>query len=466
MEKRSGLSKTIRRFYGVGDLGFALMTSVGTYYSTFFMTDIARLSLASVTLISSVTAIIDSCTAWIYGAIMNSVKPMKWGRYRSWLIIFSWLLPPLFFMQYYRVGETELVSTIYFFIIILIGRFTMNFPYIANVSMINIVAKTPDEKVLMASNRATYNNASKFAWSYLGIPFLMYLSKTFGDKYAYAILSFLLSLLMLAGYWAHFKMFEGYEDTGAEEIANAVKAKRAKTSPMDLVRGLALNKPLLVLLVADLGKWCFNFVVAGTIVYYFKYVALNPLAQAYYTLIIACCSVIGAFSSRVIAKKFGAKMTVVGCFMFMAACLFGAKLIYTNMWPVIILISLAQLGYGVCYSTSSAMYADTAVYNEWKTGKNASGWIMGLQNLPLKIGGTLKTFIMAGALASGGFNAKINPADTPLVMKQAICNALLTIPAVILVASAIALFIGYKLTKEKVTDMQKEIDLKKAEEMA
>ncbi len=464
--KRTGLTKTIRYFYGIGDFAFALMTNVSVYYSTYFLTDVAKVGLASATFITGVSALVDSFTAWIYGAIMNSVKPLKWGRYRSWLIIMAPIIPFLFFFQYVVVTGSPAFVTAYYFILMLMGRFSQNFGYVANVTMINIVAKTPDEKVVMASNRSTYNNASKFAWSYIGVPFLAFLTAKFTPKYSYAILSCLLSCLMIITYYGHFKMFEGYEDTGAEEMANQVKAKRAKTSPMDLVKGLILNPPLLILLVADFGKWCFNFVVAGTVVYYFKYVANNMPAQAWYTLIIAFCSVIGAYFSRQIGKALGGKMTLVIGFLFMAACLFVARLVHTQMWPVIILISAAQLGYGVTYSVSSAMYADTAVYNEWKTGKNASGWIMGLTNIPLKAGSTIRTFIIAAALASGGFNAKLTPAQAPLAMKEAISTALMVIPGLILVAAALILLFGYKLTKPKLEEMQKEIDERKAAEEA
>ena len=463
-KQRNGLSKTIRWFYGIGDLAFTLMTNVNSYYSAFFLTDVAKLSLASVTFITSVSALIDACTSWVFGAIINSTKPMKWGRYRSWLVAFTWLLPPFYFFQYFAIGSTEAMVTASLFIAVVFSRFIHNFPYVANLTMINIVAKTPDEKILMASNRSTYNNASKFVWSYLSVPFLALLTAQFGAKYSYAILSCLLSFLTIATYWGHFKMFEGYEQTGEEEKASKVKTKRAKTGPMDLIKGLALNPPLLILLLADLGKWCFNFVVAGTVVYYFKYIANDMPAQAWYTLMIAFASVIGSYFSRNIGKVLGAKNTIVIFMIFMGICLFAANAIYDQMWPVIILISLAQLGYGVIYSTSSAMYTDTCVYNEWKTGKNASGWIMGLQNLPLKIGFLVRTIIIAAALATGGFSAAIAPAKTPLPMKKAICMALMTVPGIILIASAAVLFFGYKLTKARVIEMQNEIDDRKAVE--
>jgi GPH family glycoside/pentoside/hexuronide:cation symporter len=262
--------------------------------------------------------------------------------------------------------------------------------------------------------------------------------------------------LTALGMYAHFKMFEGYEDTAEEEIKSVEKTKRDRTSAKDLVRGLFMNKPLLILMFADFGKWCFNFVVASSAVYYFKYVANNMPAQAWYILIIAFCSVIGAFISRAIGRALGAKMTLVSCFTIMAICLFTARFMYTQMWPVIILISIAQLGYGICYSISAAMYADTAVYNEWKTGKNASGWIMGIMNLPLKIGSMMRPVIIGTVLAIGGFDANVKV--VPEHMKKAIADCLMTIPGLILIAAALILLVGYNLTKDRVDKMQEEID--------
>lgn len=462
---QSGLTKTIRNLYGIGDLGFALMTNVSVYYSTFFLTNIAKLSLVNVALIISVTSIIDACTSWVYGAIMNGTKPMRWGRYRSWLVVVSPLIPVLFFIQYIVPGGSESFLALFYIVLILIARFVQNFIYVANLSMINVVGKTPADKATMASSRATWNNAAKFAWSYLGIPFLALLVVWSTEKFAYAWLSLIVSLIMIAGMYGHFRMFKGYEATGEEEKQNAAKTKRAKMSFLEMLKALGTNPPLIILMIADLGKWCFNFIVAAIVVYYFKYVAQNMPMMATYALIIAFTAVGGAYFSRTIAKKFGAKNTVVVSFLIMAVLLFIARGFYTNMWAVIILIAIAQLGYGITYSCSSAMYTDTAVFHEWKTGKNASGWIMGLLNVPLKASGILRSAIIPASLAIGGFNASIKPADTPVAMKEGICLAFMVIPGILLVICAIVLLVGYRLSKTKVEEMQQEINVKVAKEL-
>ena len=93
------LSKALKVFYGVGDCGFSLMTNVESYYFNFFLTNLAAFSLPMVTLITTIASTVDACLSWIYGAILNSIKPKKWGRYRSWLILLPWLVPFLYAFQ-------------------------------------------------------------------------------------------------------------------------------------------------------------------------------------------------------------------------------------------------------------------------------------------------------------------------------------------------------------------------------
>lgn len=277
--------------------------------------------------------------------------------------------------MYFRVADSEIVSTAAFMIAMIGGRVLHDFPYCANASLICVVAKTPDERLAMASSRATWNNAAKFAWPLGGTPLLALLTAFFGETYSYALLAFLLALLMFLGFLIHFKLTEGYEESGKEESSSKAKTKRAKTGLADLFRSLFTNPPLLALIIADLAKWLFNFMVASTVVYYFIYVALDQGLQTTYTLMIAFMAVFGALESRFIGKKLSARVTVIISYALMGVCLMIGRVFFENVWFVNIMLSVAQLFYGCVYSCSTALYADTAVYYEWKTGKNATGWI-------------------------------------------------------------------------------------------
>ena len=93
------LSSALKFWYGIGDFGFTLMTNVETFYFNAFLTNVAGFTTAMAGTIASITSIVDACLSWIYGGIINAVKPGKFGRYRTWLILLTWLVPFIFAFQ-------------------------------------------------------------------------------------------------------------------------------------------------------------------------------------------------------------------------------------------------------------------------------------------------------------------------------------------------------------------------------
>jgi len=454
-QPRKGLSKALKMFYGVGDCGFTLMTSVESYFFNFFLTNLAMFSLGTVTFITTVASTIDACLSWIYGAVLNSIKPKKWGRYRSWLILLPWLVPFLYAFQFMKVGDGPL-SIAVIIIAAVVSHVVWNFPYVANVSMIAIAGKTADDRAQLSSTRAAWANLSRVIFSYVGPPLAAFFAGVIGETNQYAATAFVLGCIMAVLYYSHFRMFNGYEE---EELQQAASAKKdtTKTSGMDLVRALLQNPPLMILMLADLAKWMFNFVVSGVAVYYFTYVAQDAGMLATYILIANILCVIGSYLAKNLAKKFSTRGTTIGIFIFMAAVLLAANFAYTNVTMVMVLMSLAQFGYGVAYACTPALYADTILYSEWKTGKNATGWISGLQNVPLKVGVMFRGIIISACLALAAFDPNIEAASATVELKKGICLAFMVIPACALIVAALLLAFGFKITKSKVEQYQAEI---------
>lgn len=55
-KKRNGLSRALRIFYGVGDCGYTLTTNVESYFFSFFLTNMAQYSMATISVITTVTS--------------------------------------------------------------------------------------------------------------------------------------------------------------------------------------------------------------------------------------------------------------------------------------------------------------------------------------------------------------------------------------------------------------------------
>ncbi|MDC7288062.1 MFS transporter [Blautia schinkii] len=449
------LSKALKLFYGIGDCGFTLMTNVESYYFNFFLTNLAQFGMATVSFITTVASVIDACLSWIYGAILNSIKPKKWGRYRSWLILLPWIVPFLYAFQFLKIGDGPLSIAI-IIIAAVVSHVVWNFPYVANVSMIAVAGKTPDARSQLASTRAAWANLSKVIFSYVGPPLAALFAGMIGEKSQYGATAFVLGCVMAVAYYAHFKMFDGYEEVEAPSAANT-KKDTTKTGGKDLIKALLQNPPLLTLLLADLAKWMFNFVCSGVAIYYFTYVAQDAGLLATYILVSNILCVIGSYLAKNMAKKVSTRTTTIFTFFAMAAILFVANFTYTNVTMVIVLMSVAQFGYGIAYACTPALYADTIIYSEWKTGKNATGWISGLQNVPLKVGVMTRGIIISACLAFASFDSSIDAAMATVELKKGICMAFMVIPALALIVAALLLLFGFRLTKEKVEQYSAEI---------
>ena len=294
------LSKALKMFYGVGDCGFTLMSNVESYFFNYFLTNLAMFDLGIVTFITTVSSMVDACLSWIYGAILNSIKPKKWGRYRSWLILLPWIVPFLYAFQFIKVGD-GLVSAVIVTVAAIASHVVWNFPYVANVSMISVAGATPDDRAQLSSTRAAWANFSKIIFSYVGVPLASVFAGVVGETNQYGAVAFVLAWVMVVLYFAHFKMFEGYEEV---EVQDEQKTKKdtSKTSGMDLVRALLQNPPLIALMIADLSKWAFNFIVSGIALYYFTYVAKNAGLLTTYILLSNIFCVVGSYLAKSVSK--------------------------------------------------------------------------------------------------------------------------------------------------------------------
>jgi GPH family glycoside/pentoside/hexuronide:cation symporter len=454
------ISAKTRFWYGFGDCCFTLMSNVEIFFWNFFMTNIAMFATEVTATISLIVGLVDTGLSWIYGGIINAVKPGKFGRYRTWLVTLPWLVPFLYVIEFLKVGEGLVAYTIvtggY-----IITHIVWNFPWVANATLVSVCGGTPEGRVALASSRATWNQLAGVAFSYIGPPLALVFAGIVGQNYQYALLAFILGLVMVFSYWVNFKVTDGYETVEKpEDIAN--KQSKTKSSGKDMAKALFQNSHLCFLILGDFPKYIIKFVTAAAAIYYFRYVAQNVGLLPQYILLSNIAAFAGGFIAAFLARRFTSRTTVIITYVIMSACCIFSFLMYQSIWLVIILMSLVQMGYGICYACCSALYADAAVYAQWKSGADSRGWIMGLQNLPLKSGVIARAVILNGSLIAVGFDARIDPAQATESLKRGITAAFALVPGLFLCAGIFLILFGFRLTQEKVVQYQTEIDAKKA----
>ena len=59
--------------------------------------------------------------------------------------------------------------------------------------------------------------------------------------------------------------------------------------------------------------------------------------------------------------------------------------------------TLALMLYSIAVSMITALFSDTVIYGEWKTGRNIRAFTMALMNIPIKVGVFLRSVIVSVA---------------------------------------------------------------------
>ena len=161
------LSGALKVFYGIGDFGFNLMSSVETYYFVFFLTNFAMFDVATAALVSGIGSLVDAILGWMYGGFINSLKPMRWGRYRSWLLVLPWVVPILYCFEFTRLSENTIVAAVLIIFFNVTSHMAWDFPYVSNICTINMATDNPQERAHRASTRGMGSNGSKIFFGYI-----------------------------------------------------------------------------------------------------------------------------------------------------------------------------------------------------------------------------------------------------------------------------------------------------------
>lgn len=451
-KKRNGLSRALRIFYGVGDCGYTLTTNVESYFFSFFLTNMAQYSMATISVITTVTSVVCAILVGVAGGIINSSKPMRWGRYRSWLVVIPWLIPLIYPFQFVKIGD-GVVSGLIIMAAAIISHTLWQFPYVA----ISVAGKTQEERAQLSSTRAMWNSFSKVIFSLVGVPLAGVFASILGTKNQYAGVAFCLGLAMVIGYYIHFRMFEGYEEK-EDTLQNQKAPAKEKTSLKDLAVSLVQNPSLVALLIACIAPYVYVFVTSGIAIYYFDYVVEHSEMLSPYIMVSSFVSILGSYLCKKLVKAITAQRTFLLALVFMAACSGIAFLRYEHMYEVIVLMSLVQLGFGVVIASQPMLYSDVIIYNQWKTGKNAAGWITGLQMVPLNVGIVSRGLIISACLAVASFDPNMVMDVIPTELKTGICVAFMVIPGAVLLVGALIFAFGFRLKKEMVEQYQAEIN--------
>ena len=131
--------KKARRVFGLGDFGFPSMTNVESQFWTFFMTDVAMVPLGLMAIIQTITGAIELVMSPLYGVVISAVKPGRWGRYSTWMLVCPPFIVIAYLFQWFAFGNGT-VNGVVIAVGYTISHFLWNAIWVANVSLLPILA--------------------------------------------------------------------------------------------------------------------------------------------------------------------------------------------------------------------------------------------------------------------------------------------------------------------------------------
>ncbi len=432
--------------YGLGDTASNLFFQTFMLFLLYFYTDIFGIPAAVAGTMFLITRIWDTVNDPIMGVIADRTNT-KWGKFRPWIL---WMVLPFGIIGVLTFTTPNLGMTgkiVYAYITYtLMGMVytAINIPYSA---LMGVITPNSIERTSLSS----YRFIGAFVGGLIVQGLTIHLIEIFGrgnDARGYQLTIGLFAALAVIMFLITFF-------TTKERVQPDAKQK---TSIAKDLKDLANNGPWIVLFFLGIFTLTFVSIRNGSIMYYFKYYVGNTALAAAFMVSGTVATIVGVILTKPLAKIFGKRILYMAC---MALASVFIVLFYFPGKDDIVLMFILQII--ICFvlgPTSPlvwAMYADSADYSEWRTGRRATGLVFSAATFAQKFGWTVGGTLAGWMLAYFGFVANVEQTPGTLTGIRLMMSF---IPAVVSFAGAIFVLL-YKLDEKTMNTIETELAQRK-----
>jgi GPH family glycoside/pentoside/hexuronide:cation symporter len=428
--------------YACGDVASNFYWRVFDVFLFIFYTDVFGLHPAVVGTMMLVTRVIDAVSDPIFGAIADRTQT-KMGKFRPYLLwgiipiaaagILTFTVPDL--------GEDGKIVWAYATYILMMLAYTfINVPYGA---LMGVMTADSKQRTTLTSFRfiGAFSGGSLVAYitpelvNYLGAG-----NEQLGWQLTMTVYGVIAGLLFLITF-----------KTTQERIQ---PPQKHPTPVMTDIKDLFNNKPWIVLFVLAMFIMITISLRASSGTYYFKYYAEREDLIGSFIFVYMISLAVGAAITPLLVKLMDKRKLLI-VLMSMVAIL-SAGFYFVPKDQIITMFVLQGL-IGLCLGPKSplvfSMYADTADYSQWKTGRRATAMIFSAAAFSQKLGGAIAGAAIGYVLAYMGYAANVTQtADSQL----GIVLLMTFIPAAFAVIAVFCINL-YSLSAEQLEQIHSEI---------
>ena len=447
--------------YGFGDAASSMFWKIFSFYLAIFYTDVFGISAVAAGTMLLVTRVWDTAIDPVMGVIGDRTNT-KWGKFRPyllWVAIPFGLIGVLLFTTPSFGATGKLIYAYVTYTLMMMAYTAINVPY---ASLLGVMTPDPNVRTTLASYRMVFAFGGSLLVVAIYQPLVDFFKTTTSVNTAYQLAMVVIGLVAVLFFFFTF----------AWTKERVKPSKTQQNSLKDDFRNLLQNVPWFILLGAGVMTLIFNSVRDGVAMYYFKYYIIDDTAVALskmtftfstlYFLLGQAFNMFGVIMAKPISEKIGKRKTFMYA-MFGAAILSSLFLFCTkeNVVLVYLLQAMTSFCAGIIFPLLWSMYADTADYSEWKTGRRATGLVFSASSMSQKLGWTLGGSLTLWLLGIFGFQANVEQSPETIT---GIKYMLSIIPAFGALLSGVFIYF-YKLDEKTLKTIEVDLEQRRKAEL-
>lgn len=440
--------------YGFGDGASSMFWKIFTIYLPIFYTDVFGISAATVGTMLLMTRIWDTANDPIMGIISDRTNT-RWGKFRPYLLWISIPFGIAGVLLFTTPNFSETGKVIYAYItytLMMMVYTAINVPY---ASLLGVSTSISNDRTALATYRMIFAFGGSLLVVAIYQPLVDFFRWSFAETTAYQLTMVVVGALavlffILAFSWTRERI------TPSKSQTDNLKAD---------FENLLHNGPWFILLGAGVMTILFNTLRDGVALYYFKYYILDETAvtlskmtftlSTLYLFIGQGSNMLGVLFAKPVSAKLGKKQTFT--YAMFGAAIFSTLFFFIDRGDVVqiyILQVVVSFCAGIVLPLLWSMYADSADWSEWKTGRRATGLVFSASSMTQKLGWTLGGAVTLWLLSAYGFKANVD--QNPDTIKG-IKYMLSFLPAIAALCSGIFIYF-YQLNDKKMKQIALELD--------
>lgn len=449
--------------FGCGDFASVLYWQTFMRYLPYYYTDIFGITAGALGTMLLVSRIWDGVNDPIIGMLADRTES-RWGKFRPF-ILFGCVPFAIFGVLTFTTPDLGMTGKLIWAYLtyncLMMLYTTVNIPYTA---LMGVMTSNPVERTRLSSIKFMFAFSAGMVISATLLPMVTALG---GDKNPQ--LGWQLAFAVVGVVAIGFFLITVF---GTKERIKP--APDENTSVLRDLKFLVTNNAWVLLLCTTLTWILFIALRSSVSAHYFKYYlyngspetpltflgrsfSLDVLLSSFNTLGQAA-AVGGVLMVSLIASKFPKKGLFITLFILQIASTASYIVLEPGQLGAIFILEIVGNFLGAPLPVLMwAMYADTADYGEWKSGRRTTALVFSASTMSQKFGWALAAFIAFQLLQFVGFVANEIPSDA---VKGSLVRLMSIYPAALGVLS-IVIFLFYPLTEKKMAEINAELSARR-----